>query len=187
MSKQQNRNEESFWIKLATFVVDKRNLFFLMTLIALVFSFFSRNWVEVENDLAAFLPDSSETRQALDIMDEQFITYGSARVMVSNIAEEEGQTLADILSGLKGVQNVDYDNSRDHYINASALFDVTFSYGEEDDRCLTALDLVKETLQGYDASFSTDLGTTLQDRPPWATRFFSRSSDAEAGRRRTIH
>jgi predicted RND superfamily exporter protein len=57
MSKQQNRNEESFWIKLATFVVDKRNLFFLMTLIALVFSFFSRNWVEVENDLAAFLPD----------------------------------------------------------------------------------------------------------------------------------
>ena len=163
MSKQQNRNEESFWIKLATFVVDKRNLFFLMTLIALVFSFFSRNWVEVENDLAAFLPDSSETRQALDIMDEQFITYGTARVMVSNITEEEGQSLADILSGLKGVQNVDYDNSRDHYINASALFDVTFSYGEEDDRCLTALDLVKETLQGYDASFSTDLGTTLQD------------------------
>ena len=48
MSKQQNRNEESFWIKLATFVVDKRNLFFLMTLIALVFSFFSRNWVEVK-------------------------------------------------------------------------------------------------------------------------------------------
>ena len=163
MSKQQNRNEESFWIKLATFVVDKRNLFFLMTLIALVFSFFSRNWVEVENDLAAFLPDSSETRQALDIMDEQFITYGTARVMVSNITEEEGQSLADILSGLKGVQNVDYDNSRDHYINVSALFDVSFSYGEEDDRCLTALDLVKETLQGYDASFSTDLGTTLQD------------------------
>lgn len=124
MSKQQNRNEESFWIKLATFVVDKRNLFFLMTLIALVFSFFFRNWVEVENDLAAFLPDSSETRQALDIMDEQFITYGTARVMVSNITEEEGQSLADILSGLKGVQNVDYDNSRDHYINASALFDV---------------------------------------------------------------
>ena len=163
MSKQQNRNEESFWIKLATFVVDKRNLFFLMTLIALVFSFFSRNWVEVENDLAAFLPDFSETRQALNIMDEQFITYGTARVMVSNITEEESQSLADILSGLKGVQNVDYDNSRDHYINASALFDVTFSYGEEDDRCLTALDLVKETLQGYDASFSTDLGTTLQD------------------------
>ena len=89
MSKQQNRNEESFWIKLATFVVDKRNLFFLMTLIALVFSFFSRNWVEVENDLAAFLPDSSETRQALDIMDEQFITYGTARVMVSNIAAQQ--------------------------------------------------------------------------------------------------
>lgn len=102
MSKQQNRNEESFWIKLATFVVDKRNLFFLMTLIALVFSFFSRNWVEVENDLSAFLPDSSETRQALNIMDEQFITYGTARVMVSNITEEEGQSLADILSGLKG-------------------------------------------------------------------------------------
>ena len=58
----------NFMTKLATFIVDKRNLFFLLTIILLIFSAFSRNWVKVENQLTAFLPDSSETKQALDVM-----------------------------------------------------------------------------------------------------------------------
>ena len=41
----------SFMEKLATFIVDKRNLIFLITVILLIFSAFSRNWVEVESDL----------------------------------------------------------------------------------------------------------------------------------------
>ena len=39
---------ESFMVKLSTFIVDKRNLFFLITIILVIFSMFSRNWVEVE-------------------------------------------------------------------------------------------------------------------------------------------
>ena len=42
-----------FMAKLATFIVDKRNLFFLLTVILLIFSAFSRNWVEVESELSA--------------------------------------------------------------------------------------------------------------------------------------
>ena len=34
-----------FMTRLATFIVDKRNLFFLLTIILLIFSAFSRNWV----------------------------------------------------------------------------------------------------------------------------------------------
>ena len=53
---------ESFMVKLATFIVDKRNLFFLITIILLIFSMFSRTWVEVENDLTFYLPEESETK-----------------------------------------------------------------------------------------------------------------------------
>lgn len=85
--------KNSFMVKLATFIVDKRNLFFLLTVILLIFSGFSRNWVEVENDLTYYLPDSSDTKQALSVMEDQFITYGTAEVMVANITYEEAEAL----------------------------------------------------------------------------------------------
>ena len=131
----------NFMTKLATFIVDKRNLFFLLTIILLIFSAFSRNWVKVENQLTAFLPDSSETKQALDVMEDQFITYGTAEVMVENVTYGEAQRLYDLVAGVKGVQSVSFDNTTDHYSAASALYSVTFDYDEEDDECLISVAL----------------------------------------------
>ena len=149
--------------KLATFIVDKRNLFFLLTIIMLIFSAFSRNWVEVESELAAYLPADSETRQALDIMEEQFVTYGSARIMVANISQDKAEELKDQIAGIKGVQSVEYDNTEDHYNNASALYTVTFDYDESDDSCLTSLETIKSALSSYDVYVSTELGNTEQE------------------------
>lgn len=159
---QQPKNND-FMTKLATFIVDKRNLFFLIIIIGIVFSMFSRNWVNVENDLITYLPDDAETKIALKVMDEQFTTYGTAEVMVANISYDEAETLHDMLAAIKGVQSVDFDETTDHYNHASALFTVTFSYDENDDKCLDALDAVKAALEDYDLYISTDLGNTLQE------------------------
>ena len=155
--------KQNFMTKLATFIVDKRNLFFLLTIILLIFSAFSRNWVQVENELTAFLPDDAETKKALDVMEEQFTTYGTAEVMVENITYDEAQRLYDVVSAVKGVQSVAFDDTTDHYSAASALYSVTFDYDENNDDCLTALEAVKDALSGYDLYVSTDLGNTLQD------------------------
>ena len=159
---QQPKNSD-FMTKLATFIVDKRNLFFLIIIIGIVFSMFSRNWVNVENDLITYLPDDAETKIALKVMDEQFTTYGTAEVMVANISYDEAETLHDMLAAIKGVQSVDFDETTDHYNHASALFTVTFAYDENDDKCLYALDAVKAALEDYDLYVSTDLGNTLQE------------------------
>lgn len=155
--------DNSFMTKLATFIVDKRNLFFLLTIIMLIFSAFSRNWVDVESELAAYLPDNSETRQALDVMEEQFITYGTAKVMVANVSQKQAEELKDQIAGIKGVQGVEYDNDEEHYNNDSALYSVTFDYDESDDACLTSLDAVKSALSAYDVYVSTELGNTQQE------------------------
>ena len=141
----------------------KRNLFFLLTIIGLVFSIFSRNWVQVENDLTAFLPEDSETKQALNVMEAEFTTYGTADVMVDNITYDDALQLSDTLSEIKGVQSVAFDETTGHYNSAAALYSVTFDYDETDDACLTALDAVRDTLSGYDLYISTDLGNTLQE------------------------
>lgn len=154
-----NSNENgSFMIKVATFIVDRRNLFFLLFGIALIFSVVSMNWVKVENALSAYLPDTTETSKGLDRMEEQFITYGTAKVMVSNIPYEEADRIYQELDALDTIIMLDFDNSREHYNNFSALYDITFGYEETDDRALAALDEVKAMLDGYDIYVSTSMG-----------------------------
>ena len=74
-----------FMHKLARQIVERRNLVFLFVILAAIFTVFSVRWVKVETDMTTYLPKTSETRMGLDIMDEQFTTYGSADVMVANI------------------------------------------------------------------------------------------------------
>lgn len=85
----EKEESESFMYKLATFIVDKRNLFFLLFIFALIFCFFAKNWVKVENDITTYLPEETETRQGLTLMDEEFVTYGTASVMLSNVTYGE--------------------------------------------------------------------------------------------------
>ena len=157
------KNSSSFMEKVAAFIVDKRSLIFLLTIILLVFSFFSRSWVEVESDLTFYLPDNSETKQGLNIMDEQFVTYGTAEIMVANITPDQAAALEPKIKAVKGVQSVDYDETPAHYNDLSALFSVTFAYSEDDDACLDSLSAVKELLTPYDLYIKTDLGNTQQE------------------------
>lgn len=145
-------------MKVAAFIVDKRNLFFLIYIIFTIFSVISMNWVKVENALSAYLPDSAETSQGLDLMQEEFITYGTASVMVTNIDFEKAQLLADEIEDLDYVAMLSFDDSTDHYNNFSALYSVTFAYDENDDKCLEALDSLKDFFSGYDYYLSTALG-----------------------------
>ena len=163
MSNESKETGSSFMEKLATVIVDKRNLIFLLTIILLVFSVFSRSWVEVESDLTYYLPGGSETKQALSIMDEQFTTYGTAEVMVANITPEQAAALEPKIKEIKGVQSVDYDETNAHYNNLSALYSITFAYSEDDEACLDSLEAVKEYLSDYDLYVDTDLGNTQQE------------------------
>ena len=167
MSNETKETGSSFMEKLSTVIVDKRNLIFLLTIILLVFSAFSRNWVEVESDLTYYLPSDSETKQALDIMDEQFTTYGTAEVMVANITPEQAAALEPKIKEIKGVQSVDYDETTAHYNNLSALYSITFAYSEDDEACLDSLEAVKEYLSDYDLYVDT---LATRSRRPSTTR-----------------
>ena len=145
-------------LKICAFIVDKRNLFFLLFGILAIFSVIARGWVGVENDMAAYLPQSTETRQGLDLMDEEFVTYGSCTIMVANISYAQGEAIQKDIEHIEGVFSVDYDDSKEHYNNGSGCFNITFDYDEDDDRCLTALDKVKAYIADYDYYLSTSLG-----------------------------
>lgn len=153
----ENSQDKNFMYKLAEFIVDKRNLFFLIYIIALVFCIFSRNWVKVENDVTKYLPESTETRQGLTVMNDQFVTYGTAQVLLANISYDRAQEAADMIDDINGVTSVTFDNTEDHYKGTSALLDVTFDGEEEDQISIDAMNEIKDKLTGYDVYYSTSV------------------------------
>ena len=171
-------------IRICSFIVDKRNLFFLIYAILILFSLFSSGWISVENELSAYLSEETETKQAMNLMEEEYTTFGSAKVMVSNISLEEAFRVADRIQESPGVSEVTFlpeylrpgseevpeedeeltiEEIRDHYNDSSALYNVTFRYAEEDDRALESLNGLKESLATYDLHVSSELGDVQAD------------------------
>lgn len=118
----------------------------------------SSSWVKVENALSAYLPDSTETSKGLSRMENEFITYGSAKIMVTNITYETACEISDMIEDMDSVVMLTFDDTSEHYNNFSALYDVTFNYPETDDRALEALSELEDKLSGYDIYVSTTMG-----------------------------
>ncbi|MBQ8796647.1 MAG: MMPL family transporter [Oscillospiraceae bacterium] len=150
-----------FMEKVASFIVDKRTLFFLLYIFILVFSMISMSWVEVENDVTVYLSEESETRQGIVAMNENFVAAATARVMVSNVTLDTAQALADKLAEIEGIAMVTFDSSDTHYKDAAALFDLMFTEGAMSKRSQDAIAATRTLLADYDHYIDTTVGQDL--------------------------
>ena len=168
----------SFFEKLATFIVDKRNLIFFLYACALIFCLFSRSWVRVCNDITEYLPDTTETRQGLTLMEEEFTTFATARVMVSHVTYEMAEDLAEQMGQIEGVSSAAFgsgdagadaeedsepetpEDIAEYFKGADALISVTFEGEEEDEVSLAALSSIRDLLEPYDYYIDSTVGNS---------------------------
>lgn len=173
-----NTGTTSFFEKLATFIVDKRNLIFFLYVCALIFCLFSRSWVRVCNDITEYLPDTTETRQGLTLMEEEFTTFATARVMVSHVTYEMAEDLAEQMEQIEGVSSAVFgsgdagadteedsepetpEDIAEYFKGADALISVTFDGEEEDEISLAALSAIRELLEPYDYYIDSAVGNS---------------------------
>ena len=99
----EKKKQMSLMEKIASVIVDKRNVLFLAFLAAAIFCAFSRNWVQVNDSLTDYLPEDTETRQGLELMEQEFVTFGTAEIMVQNITYEQAQALCEQIEHTKGL------------------------------------------------------------------------------------
>ena len=149
--------------RVAAFIVDKRKAFYLIYIGVAIFCVFSSGWVAVNDDLTSYLPDTTETRRGLTVMDEEFVTFGTSRIVVDNISCRQAELLADQAGALDGVKSVEFDGTESHYRNGAALFSITYEGTAADPVSLAALDAVKSLLDGYDVYVTGDTGDSASD------------------------
>ncbi|MDI9511565.1 MAG: MMPL family transporter [Bacillota bacterium] len=148
----------SIFDKIGQFVVDKRNIIFILYTFAVIFCYFSLGWVKVEEDIVNYLPEDGKTRQGIAIMKEEFTTFATAQLMVSNISFSRAQDLANRIGEIDGVSSVMFDNTEDYYKKASALFVILFEAEEDAEISLKAMDEIRDLIAPYDSSVSTMIG-----------------------------
>ncbi len=168
---EEKKDDRSFMLKLATFIVDKRNGVFLAFIGMIVFSIIASGWVQVCNDITQYLPSESETRQGLTLMENEVTTYATARVMISNISREHAALLAQELEQIEGISAAEFldaeadppltaEDIAEHYVRAAALIDVTFEGEEGDEICESAMAELKAKLDGCDLYISSPVGSS---------------------------
>lgn len=167
-----NPDKPSFFERLATLIVDKRNLIFFLYICAAIFSLFSRNWVSVCSDITQYLPATTETRQGLTIMEDEFTTFATARVMVSNATVDMARDLAGRMEELDGVTSAvlgsgqtggGEEEAADYCKGADVLITVTFAGEETDPVSREAVDQLRQLLEPYDSYIDTAVGNDTSD------------------------
>lgn len=125
--------------------------------------------VSVNYNLSAYLPESSQTRQAMAVIDEEFGLSGAAQVMVEDVSFQEAVALKEQIAKVKGVKSVIFADDmidayqpleqadpallEQYYKEDAALFQVEFLQDDYSLETEAALDGIR-AIVGEGASFS---------------------------------
>lgn len=180
------KNEKQDWFgRLIHWVVTKghhiERVFLALTVVcAVCFPF-----VKVNYDLSKYLPDFAPTKQALDVMQEEFGYPGTARVMVKGVSLQEARSLRKKIAEVDGVDLVVgadlatnvymgdafllNDLTDEFYKDGNAVMEVIFEEGDEGEKTHKALDEIYDIV-GKDRGCFAGRAVTSKEREAAITR-----------------
>lgn len=156
-------------------------VFLVLTLLcAICFPF-----VGVNYDLSEYLPDFAPTRQALNVMEEEFGYPGMARVMVKNVSLQEAKDIRDRVADVDGVDLVvgadllsdvymgqgftENDLTEQFYKDGNAVMEIIFEKGDSDSKTHQALNEIYDIV-GRDRGCFSGSAVSSQWRQSSITR-----------------
>lgn len=134
--------------KLANFIVRRRFIILAVFAAIIVYCIFGIPKVKVEYDISAYLPHGTDTAQALEIMDDEFVSYGSGGIMVKDIGAQEARALAETIKKIDGVVSFSFDGGEKSYKDGNALFSMSLDPDKAEEAFGKATALIENG--GYD-------------------------------------
>lgn len=158
------------------FIIKKNRAIEKVFLAAVLLCALMAPFVEINYDLTEYLPDTVQSKQGLNRMEETFGYPGTARVMIKDVTLYEAKAYKDRLEQVDGVDRIlwldtgtnvfsgenfiDYTAIDQYYKDGCAVFDVTFDEGDTSKKTSRAIDEMKEITgdRGY------YVGMAVQDK-----------------------
>ena len=118
--------------KVVDFLTKKRLLIFIITIILAIGSGIAMLFVNINKDMTKYLPEDSQMKQGMDIMENEFVTTTTNetfKIMFEDLESNDKQTIFEELSNYEGVENVLYDeNSADYNKENYTLYVIETKY-----------------------------------------------------------
>ena len=160
--------------KIYTWIVEHRKWIMAVFLILVCICAISSKFISVNYDMNDYLPESSASTQALNIMEDEFEGgIPNARVMVSDLSVSEALQMKEKLENVDGVTDVtwlddveeitcptetmDSGNLDTYYKNNNALYSVTIS----DDKNLEAVNQIRKIIGKDNAMSGSAVSTAV--------------------------
>ncbi len=156
--------------------------FFLIAVILCAVCF---PFVGVNYDLSKYLPAFAPTKQALDVMEQEFGYPGTARIMVKGVSLQEAKRIRSQISQVDGVdlivgadlltnvymgnEFITNDLTDEFYKDGNAVMEVIFKDGDSDKTTHKALDEIYE-IAGRDRSCFSGSAVSSKEREASITR-----------------
>ena len=141
---------------LADFIVDHNKKIRNIIMVLVVVFACCYPFVAVNYDLTKYLPDSVESKSAINKMRDIFGYPGTGRLMLKDVSIYEAKQYKNQIEKVDGVDQVvwcdmttqiygssefiDYDKIDDYYKNGNAVMDITFKEGDTSKRTHKAID-----------------------------------------------
>lgn len=122
-------------------------VFLVLSVLSLIFM----GKVSINYNLADYLDDKTQTKIALDIIENEFGMTGSIQVMAENVSVDTAQEIAEKIKSVENVLYVSFDkNSENYYKDANALFAVITKGDDFSESAKKVAADIKELLSSYD-------------------------------------
>ena len=152
------KKDRDIMLSVSETIVSYRFIIIIVFIAACIYCAMSIGRVKVNPDLTAFLPADTDTRKGITVMEDEFITYGFAEIMVSSLTLDDAWALSDKIADCEHVTSVTFDDTTAHFVNASALFTVSFDGPSNDKEVIRALKDLRDMLSDYDVYVNTEIG-----------------------------
>lgn len=117
-----NKKKEKLLIKIGDFIVKFRYVFLVLFLGLGLFSLFQLDKVSINYEITSYLPDNTETKKGLQIMEEEFGNLNGLELMIKNISLNEAEQVAIELNNISNITSVSFENNENFYKNDIAFY-----------------------------------------------------------------
>lgn len=156
--------------KITDFIIDKRNIVLIAFIIFSIISIFLSAKVNINYDIAKYLPSDSETRIGMDLMETKLkeLKSSSFNLMFKDLDNNEKENVFEELSNIKGIDSINYDKTDNYNKDNYTLYIINVADASDSELAKNVFNKVLEKYEDYEIYTSGDIASSNEDvLPTW--------------------
>lgn len=139
--------------KITDFIINQRYLILILFIILAIVAVFLSDNVIINRDITKYLPNTSETRIGMNIMEDEFSDdeSSSLSIMFSNLSNDDKLKIKQELENIEYVESVEYEQESDEYNKDNyTLYKITVNYPSDSKEATAVFNSINDKYKDYE-------------------------------------